>query len=519
MSVAQVRTLVVWCPDWPLTSSGIPDGVPAAVVLANRVIACSPAARERGVTRGLRRREAQGRCPEVEVIERDTAREARAFESVAAALEAFTPRVEMIRPGLCSFPTLGPSRCFGGDESLAQQVREMVDEVTGGVPGCRIGLADGPFAARLAARRCRDSQPYVVARGTSPAFLAPLPVTSLDAPALTDVLLRLGVGTLGAFAALGAADVAARFGTEGLGLHRLAAGRDERPPDTRVPPPDLEVSTGLDPPADRVDQVGFVAKALADRFNDELGRRGLACSRVLIVAETESGERMERLWRHEGSLGATAIAQRVRWQLEGWLTGGATPTGGIVRLLLVPDEVLPAAGRQLGFWGGHSEEGEGPRRALARVQGLLGPDSVRVPRRRGGRSPGEQVVLVPLDSVDLASPPPAGDSDQPWPGRLPSPSPVVIHPEPVPCEVLSRDGEPVGVSGRGLLTATPARVSIAGGRWLEVMAWAGPWTTDERWWDPVAHRRRARFQVLTSDDAGRLLSLEGRRWWEEAVYD
>jgi len=48
--------------------------------------------------------------------------------------------------------------------------------------------------------------------------------------------------------------------------HRLASGLDERPPDLRDPPPDLVVGTELDPPVERVDQVAFVAKVLADQL-------------------------------------------------------------------------------------------------------------------------------------------------------------------------------------------------------------------------------------------------------------
>src|SRR5690606_40603262 len=81
-----VRTLVVWCPDWPVTAAGIVDGVPVhhpvAVLRANRVVSCSPAARAEGVTVGLRKREAQSRCPHLIVVDHDPAREARAFEPV-----------------------------------------------------------------------------------------------------------------------------------------------------------------------------------------------------------------------------------------------------------------------------------------------------------------------------------------------------------------------------------------------------------------------------------------------------
>ena len=48
---------------------------------------------------GLRRREAQGRCPALTVVEHDASGAARAFEPVVAAVEAFAPGVEIVRPG------------------------------------------------------------------------------------------------------------------------------------------------------------------------------------------------------------------------------------------------------------------------------------------------------------------------------------------------------------------------------------------------------------------------------------
>src|SRR5262249_13689078 len=95
-----VRTLVVWCPDWPVVAAlivgGGPGCEPAAVPYANRVLASSPAARAEGIRRGLRKREAQARCPHLIVVEHDPGRDARAFEPVLVAVEGLTPGVEAL---------------------------------------------------------------------------------------------------------------------------------------------------------------------------------------------------------------------------------------------------------------------------------------------------------------------------------------------------------------------------------------------------------------------------------------
>jgi protein ImuB len=289
-------------------------------------------------------------------------------------------------------------------------------------------------------------------------------------------------------------------------------------------PPELVVEMELDPPAERDDAAAFVAKVLADELFRRLDALALSCTRVLVSAETEHGERCERLWRHEGSLTATAITDRVRWQLDGWLNGSAAarPTSGIAFLRVAPEEVVAANGRQLGFWGGETASAERAMRALARVQGLLGPDAARVPEWRGGRGPAEQVALVPAHAVDLTAERPRTRRDSvvaPWPGAVPAPAPATIHEPPVAAEVVDGQDRPLRVSGRGVASAAPARVTIGGGHPQEVQAWAGPWPVEERWWDPAANRRRARIQVVLDNGEAHLLAVEHGRWWLDATYD
>ncbi|MCU1453957.1 MAG: hypothetical protein JWN46_2103, partial [Acidimicrobiales bacterium] len=412
-----VRTLVVHCPDWPVVAAGVGAEQPTVVCHANRVVATSAGARAAGVAIGLRRREAQGRCPDVTVLDHDPTRDARAFEPVARALDSITPGVEVSRPGTIAFATRGPSRYFGGDEALAERVGWIVGGVVRPLGSAQVGVADGAFAALLAARLAGPEAPAVIAPGSSRAFLAPRPIGALEEvlerPDLVDVWQRLGLRTLGHLADLGPADVLARFGTEGVVAHRLSSGLDPHPIDARHPADDLTVATEIDPPAERVDTAAFVAKSLADALHARLAAQGLACTHVVVEAETEHGEVLARAWRHEGTLSAGALADRVRWQLDGWLSapGPARPTAGISRLALIPREVVAARGRQLGFWGGETLVDERVVRAVARVQALAGIDAVTVPECRGGRGPGERVARVPAAAVDLTAPRPAARPD------------------------------------------------------------------------------------------------------------
>ncbi len=529
-----VRSLVLRCADWPLVAAGASPDEASVVIGGGRVVVASPAARAEGIEPGHRRREAQRRCPSVVVHHPDPDRDARLFSAIGGALEHITPRIELSVPGVAAFPTRGPSRYFGGDHALAIQVMNAVSAVMAGLgwpDSVGIGVADGRFVAEQVAR---SGGVTVLEPGTSAAFLAPLPVGVLGRPELCDVLRRLGIGTLGAFAALPAADVVARFGADGLIAHRIAGGLDERPPHTAPPPPHLTVSIELDPPVERVDQAAFVAKGLAERLHNGLDAEGLACTRLCITAETDTGACHERIWRHEGALGVGAVIERVRWQLDGWLNGPTLlrPTSGVIRLTLIPDEVGPARGRQLGFWGGETAADERAMRALARVQRIVGVAAVTVPEVRGGRSPIEQIVRVPAATVELTASRSAFSGNgrelltAPWPGRVPTPTPALVLPEPLPARVCDQRGSVVSVSGRGALSATPATLGaqdVAGTTGatgaFPITAWAGPWLTDERWWDPAAHVRRARLQLLLADGRAVLVCCEPGQWSIEGWYD
>ncbi len=104
-----------------------------------------------------------------------------------------------------------------------------------------------------------------------------------------------------------------------------------------------------------------------------------------------------------------------------------------------------------------------------------------------------------------------------WPGQLPSPSPVLVF-DKRRADVADARGNTIEVSGRFVLTAEPARLRYGSG-WHDIAAWAGPWPVDEKWWDPSASRRRARFQVALADGSAHLLVREGGEWFVEATYD
>jgi hypothetical protein len=351
-------------------------------------------------------------CPEL-LEQKEQGRERRAFEQVVEAASSLVTRIETVRPGVCAIPTRGPSRYFGGDLALSQTVAEKiaiaVPEISAG-----LGVADGLFASVLAARSGESlgsesdtpgSRALVVPVGGTSAFLSPWPVSVFERPELVDLLVRLGIRTLGQFASLPSRHVLARFGTDGAACHKASAGHTGELPGLRVVPDPKDVSSRPGP-------------------------------------------------------GQPVV-------------------------------------RQPGFWGGTAEADLKAGVAIARIQEELGPEEVLSGRLQGGRSPSERARLVPIDSriTGTSSHGSYQDRDrgeEPWPGRLPPPSPAIVLTQPLPVALADAEGRPVVVSARVLLSSPPARVSVAGGPWV---------------------------QVITVSGGAQLLAAERGGWWLEGVYD
>jgi hypothetical protein len=151
-------------------------------------------------------------CPEL-LEEGARGEEARRFVQVVARAGELCPWVHPIRLGVCALPARGPARFFGGEEMVVSRLGQAVEEET------RIGVADGLFAAILAAR-----DGLIVPTGDTARFLAPWSVAVLARPDLAVTLQRLGVTTLGQFAALPTANVSDRFGADAAACHAVARG-------------------------------------------------------------------------------------------------------------------------------------------------------------------------------------------------------------------------------------------------------------------------------------------------------
>ncbi|MGL4745682.1 MAG: DNA polymerase Y family protein [Dermatophilaceae bacterium] len=542
------RVLAVWCPDWPVVAAlaelgGDTAPGPSAVFAANVVQACDAGARAAGVRRGMRRRDAQARCPELAVLAANPDRDARAFEDVLRALEKVRPGVAPLRPGLVAL--WSPGRYYGGETEAAAVIAERL--VENGVWDCRFGVADEMFTAVQAARLAEQQDSVVVPPGRSAEFLRELPVDVVDDTDAVSLLTRLGIRTLGRLAELPGPDVRARFGPQAAWVHRVVGGAGAEPLAAREPPPELQCHVDFEPPLDSAEAVCFSTRRTADRFVGLLARHGLVCTAVRVDVECDGEVASSRTWLHPRWFEPADLVDRLHWQLQGSLRVGDVQAP-VERVRFVPETVESDAVRADGLWGNTDERVE---RGIARVQGLLGHEAVLRPVLQGGRSPADRQALVPWGERPSGLRP----LDRPWPGRLPPPAPTRVLSPPWPAIVVGAGGGVVTVDERGVVSEpptrfvvrAPARSTMTGitgaavgrrpsataigalvrghteGSPTEVTAqpvaqWAGPWPVDELWWEQPS-RRVARFQLVGVDGRAWLLVCDAGEWFTEAAYD
>ena len=517
-----MRAAALWFPDWPVQAARLDSGdelaEPIAIAAQHRVKVCSHAARQLGIRRGMRVRNAQAVAPELTVVDDNPDRDGRMFASLAASFDEVAASVEVLRPGLVVVDLDAAGRFHGSEDEALEM---LIDAASRRGIDAMAGAADEIATALIAARASR-----VVAPGGSAEFLAAQPLGSLvaeeslaaDADTVR-ALGQLGVSTLGELAKLPPNAVTTRFGTKGMRIHRIASAAPDRRVAPELPVEDFAVAITPEDPIERVDAAAFAARALAANLHERLKETGRNCLRLKVVAELGDGTRVERVWRTREALTEAGTADRVRWQLDGWLTSGGS--GAITSLILEPLEFAPP--EPVGELWADGASTDTARRVVERVQSQLGIDAVLQPRLVGGRGVAERVAMLPFGEE------PEVVEKQSWPGAIPAPLPArlgggIDHPA-SRIMLISATGAPVIVTAEALLSAEPYGLAWGEKRYL-VTGWAGPWPVDAGWWaqTDLPAGRVARMQVVGREGGqegavtGWLLVWSRRSWRVEAVY-
>ena len=345
-------------------------GTPVVVGDADgHVLAVSEEALPYSVEPGIPVRQAEHLCPQATLLSSDPVAADRLRERIAAALYDLAPCVEVRVEGMAWLDLEGvPSP----SESI-REARRRLRTAIGREP--RLGLAPGPFSARLAAARSRPGRLLKI--DDARAFLAPLPTLelSLDDEQMERLDL-LGLRTLGAVAAIGPRELESQLGREGRRAVLLSRGLEPDQLSPWQPPMFTSEHRQFEPPVQDREALLFVARALCGDLAEELGLRGAGAKkmRVRLICEDSDVEARESIVRHPLSSAAELFGLAGSW-IKAW-----QPHAPITEMWIeLP--VLEAAGRrQLRLWTGGDGNSDEVTAALERLQERHGDAVVRKPR-------------------------------------------------------------------------------------------------------------------------------------------
>jgi protein ImuB len=405
---------------------------------------------------------------------------------------AHSPRVEPGGSRLVYLDVAGLEGLFGDERQIGQRL--VRGAAVRGLQ-VRVGVAGSRLGARVAA--CRGDGVTVIAPGTDAGYLASAPLAFLDlSDEWTTRLGRWGIRTLGELAALPAAGMFERLGSDGVRLQHVARGEDSRPLDAWEPPAVFEESIELGWAMETLEPLGDLLARLAGLACEKLARRGLSADQFqwscrLTGGATHDGSSTPAVPMNE----APAVAALLKASLA-----SQPPRAPVeaVTLRARPVRVAPAQESLV------DRSRPSPRMlaaTLARLAALVGEQQVGTPVRLDSYRPDAVSLASPALSPRAPSSKPVGDSEE----TVARPALALrrLRPRP-PASVTLTSGRPVHLRS-DRLTA-------------RIVASVGPWRSSGEWWteSPWIHDE---WDVELADGILGRLAHDGSAWWLEGIYD
>ncbi len=411
----------------------------------------------------------------------------------------FSPLVEETSPDDVIFDIRGLGLIFGAPDHIAAEIYRRL-----GVPG-NVAAASNPDAAFFAARGIAGIT--VIEPGREAQVLAPLPLYLLGgSPEFAHTLDLWGIRTLGDFAALPPAGIAARLGQEGVRMQRLAQGCFVR--QLRVRTDSLEFREEFEPETtiDLQESLLLLVGRMMDDLCARLASQSLKTNEVRVVLKLERGpEHLTAL-----NLPVPMLDSKVFLKLLQLELNERPPSAGVEKIFV---ELIPAATRtmQHGLFEPPAPEPERLEITLARIRGLVGEENIGVVElvdtHRADCFVVRDAALVRARSADRAFQKTAQAGQgigRGTDGPLPK---LVLRRFRPPCsaQVWRTNGQPV-------------RIISSKGDW-RVQACAGPWLTSGDWWSDAWDCEE--WDVETGDSGIYRIHHNRRmgKWFVEGEYD
>ncbi|WP_346837129.1 DNA polymerase Y family protein [Microbulbifer sp. SAOS-129_SWC] len=265
-----------------------PQKCPQAVVEQQLIAGTNSAAAERGVEAGLTIATANALCADLQLLPRDTQREAQMLQQLAQWGYSFTPVVSPSAAGsvdagddhyACLYLELGGSlKASGGLAPLLQQLQRELRQMR---LSAFMGLGHSPSAARMLSLLPEHRQWLRDARSAPTAqqwrqWISFAPSKLLDCDHKTTAkLYACGIKRVSQLLAIPLSEVGSRFGRGFIDYLARLNGTRPDPVPSYQPPPEFHSELFFPSPLDNSEQLLFPAGRLVRELCQQLQRRQL----------------------------------------------------------------------------------------------------------------------------------------------------------------------------------------------------------------------------------------------------
>jgi len=286
---------------------------------AMRLTAVDARAAQLGLTPGMALADARAMIPALAVHDADAKADTQLLGRLADWCERYSPLVALDSADGLLLDVTGVAHLFGtvipcereresvrarerDDSGDLQQGQLLLNETAMLQHVCRaferLGFTvQGALASTAAAASAlaRHASGTIAKPGDDARSVAPLPVSALAADPLTlHGLRRAGLKTIGAVAARGRAELAARFGQAFVSLLDRTLGQAESPISPRTPLPDCMAERRFAEPVTTDEMIAETLLALAASLATVLEKRGLG-ARALAASFFRADGKMRRV--------------------------------------------------------------------------------------------------------------------------------------------------------------------------------------------------------------------------------
>ncbi|MEM7148127.1 MAG: DNA polymerase Y family protein, partial [Verrucomicrobiota bacterium] len=339
-----------------------------------RILQLTDTAQNHGVQPGMTASQALARSPHLHLLNRDPDAEQHAQNQLLDIASRFSPDFESTAPGIVTLDLLGNSHLPKYADQLAQKFLAAMR--SRGFHDPRVGLAENPGLALLAARLAKQTKIIRAEKHEVQKFLAPLPLSTLNpSPDLTHILSLWGIHTIGDFTQLPLTDTAHRLGPEAVALHEAASGKTSRLLNLVRPPADFSHTADLEYEIESLDPLLFLFRRALETITARLSAAWLLAGHLHLRLSFQDQTQYQHTFHiPDPTRDINLLFQILHTHLENFTT--PSPVTGF-KLETIP---TPANGCQFHLFESRLRDPNRFYDTLARLEALLGPDHVGTPQ-------------------------------------------------------------------------------------------------------------------------------------------